>query len=490
MTRAPSDGGGSLAGPSPRSTAAAAALGALATVLITAGVLTRPTQTVALVLLVGCPAAIVLLRHRLARLGLAQVFSGLVFVLPLAAVFGPALSVTGYRQLFGFRLLLAAVVVLGLVLLAAGRRPRYLGPRNLVLLLAAWFGWLAITILWASDKQAALRYLGVLLVELVLVAAVAAAGDSRRRLRGTLASLAVGYGLAVVVAALEVLTGRHLSSSVAAFGGKQHIATGFFFNPNDLATFIAMAWPFLLLGLLMTRRRALIALDLLFMAGGLFALLRTGSRSSLLAIGLTTVLVAVVVVARRWTRRPGLVVALTAALVAGAAFLALNTSDSSLLSRFQLSAGDPEVQTTQSSGETRLALTRAGLNAGATTWFFGVGPGNAEGLVRRQPGAPLEVVSLHDWWLEVFVDGGWPALLLYSALYVGMIVVTWRVSRLAGDPFLRYLAAAVAIALIGFVIGSLGPSTVVGFAPMWILFGLALAAARRAHFEQTENEPS
>jgi O-antigen ligase len=490
VTRAPSDGGDTLAGASPRLTAAVVALSALATVLVTAEVLRRPTQTVALIALFGCLTVIVLLRRRLVRLRLPQVFSGLVFALPLAAICGPALSVAGYRQLFAFRLLLATVVVLGLVLLALGRRPRYLGPRNLVLLLAAWFAWLAITTAWAPDKHVALRYLGVVLIELVLVAAVAMAGDSRRRLRWTMAALAVGYGLAVTVGALEVLTGRHLSSSVAAFGGKQHIATGFFYNPNDLATFIAMSWPFLLLGLLMTRRRALVGLDLLFMAIGLFALVRTGSRSSLLAIGLTTVLVAVVLVARRWTRRRGLVVALTVALIAGAAFLTLNTSDSPLLSRFRVATDTSEVQTTQSSGETRLALTRAGLNAGAATLFFGVGPGNAEGLVKRQPGAPLEVTSLHDWWLEVFVDGGWPALLLYSALYVGMIVVTWRVSRLAGDPFLRYLAAAVAIALIGFVIGSLGPSTVVGFAPMWILFGLALAAARRAHFEQTENEPS
>ena len=465
-------------------------LAAAATVAVTWGLLERPRQTAAALVLAAVVAALVVSRHTRPRVTVEAVVRLCLFLLPMAALLGASAAVPGFGQLFAFRVLIAAAIVAGLVWALASRRLVLDAPRAPVLLFVAWFAWLTVTLLWAPDKVEGLRYLGLILLEITLMIATAAAGTSRRWLRGLMITLAIAYGLSLLVAAAEILVGWHLSSSVGSHGGKAHVATGFLYNPNDLATFIAMSWPFLLLGLLMTRRRALVGLDLLFMAIGLFALVRTGSRSSLLAIGLTTVLVAVVLVARRWTRRRGLVVALTVALIAGAAFLTLNTSDSPLLSRFRVATDTSEVQTTQSSGETRLALTRAGLNAGAATLFFGVGPGNAEGLVKRQPGAPLEVTSLHDWWLEVFVDGGWPALLLYSALYVGMIVVTWRVSRLAGDPFLRYLAAAVAIALIGFVIGSLGPSTVVGFAPMWILFGLALAAARRAHFEQTENEPS
>jgi hypothetical protein len=49
------------------------------------------------------------------------------------------------------------------------------------------------------------------------------------------------------------------------------------------------------------------------------------------------------------------------------------------------------------------------------------------------------------------------------------------------DPFLAIIAAGTGLSLVGFIVGSLGPSTVVGFAPLWILFGLVFAVARRAH---------
>ena len=43
------------------------------------------------------------------------------------------------------------------------------------------------------------------------------------------------------------------------------------------------------------------------------------------------------------------------------------------------------------------------------------------------------------------------------------------------------------VALIGYAVGCLGPSTAIGFAPMWILFGLALAVIVRAENEAHEH---
>jgi hypothetical protein len=46
--------------------------------------------------------------------------------------------------------------------------------------------------------------------------------------------------------------------------------------------------------------------------------------------------------------------------------------------------------------------------------------------------------------------------------------------RSARDDLVRYLGLAGALALIGYVAGSLGPSTAIHFAPMWITFGLCM----------------
>ena len=51
-----------------------------------------------------------------------------------------------------------------------------------------------------------------------------------------------------------------------------------------------------------------------------------------------------------------------------------------------------------------------------------------------------------------------------------------RASRRTADPLVRYMSLAGALSLIGWIVGSLGPSTAIHFAPMWIMFGLGMGA--------------
>ena len=78
--------------------------------------------------------------------------------------------------------------------------------------------------------------------------------------------------------------------------------------------------------------------------------------------------------------------------------------------------------------------------------------------------------------LEVLVDGGLIALALYVSFFVHLLTRQLRVARRTADPFVRYMALSGALALTGFIAGSLGPSTVIHFAPMWITFGLGMLA--------------
>ena len=461
-------------------------VGVVVTLAVTAGLHRRPRVTEAALILVVLATFVVVGRRRIARLRLETVFDTCVLFLPLAAVIGPALALPGRPQYFLFRLLLAASVPLGIAIIVERRRLPRLGPRNLVILLAAWFAWLGIAFLWAPVKADGVRYLVILLVDVAVLAAVAAAGDTRRRLRFMTATLAVAYGLAVLVGSGEALTGIHpLSSRVAHGLGHAHDATGFFYNPNDFGTFIAIVWPYLLIALLFGRRTWLRLGAFAFMGLGFFCLLHTGSRSSLIAIGLTTLAAAVYVGARHMIRHRVLLTALTVVVLAVFAYFALSNSQAPLVRQFRLQTIVQEVQQGSGSGATRVDLARAGYEAVAHYYFLGVGPGNAENQVALQ-GIPSDFANLHDWWAEVFVVGGLPGIVLYILLYAGMLVVSFRVAARTRDPFLRALAAATGIALIGYAVGSFGPSTVVSFAPMWILFGLAFAVARRAHFEQLE----
>ena len=73
------------------------------------------------------------------------------------------------------------------------------------------------------------------------------------------------------------------------------------------------------------------------------------------------------------------------------------------------------------------------------------------------------------------MDGGLPGFLLHLVFYAALLLALWPVARRDPDPFVRYLASGCFLALAGFSIGALGPSSVVSFAPLWVLYGLCLA---------------
>jgi hypothetical protein len=464
--------------------------GLLFTLAVIGGLHRRPhlTERGLELLLVLCVIAFVVWRRRaLARLRIGALIALVALLLPLAALIGPSAAIPGLREVFGFRGLIALLVVLFLTWVLAARATLRVGARGFAIVLGLWFGWLLVTMAWAPDKGAGFRYLAIFLTMLILTAATAAAGASRRRLRWLALILALAYGLTVAVTIAEMTRGIHLPTSnlVNAGANKAGVVSSFFYNPNNLATYLAICWPFFLIVLFMTRRRLWLALAVVAMGLGLLALIHTGSRSSLLAMGVETAAALVYFARLRGIgfRRVGIVLGVV--VVAAFIWLSLNNSSSQMLRQFRLATLLQGAEQGQGSGGTRLGLLKDGIAVGASYGFLGVGPGNAEGLVKAGP-KPVGIGNLHDWWLEVLVDGGLPALALYVVFFSGLIAAMVRVARRASDPLLRYLAVGAALALVGYILGCLGPSTAVAFAPMWILFGLCLAIVTRAQFAARE----
>ena len=94
------------------------------------------------------------------------------------------------------------------------------------------------------------------------------------------------------------------------------------------------------------------------------------------------------------------------------------------------------------------------------------------------------VANLHNWWLEVMVNGGLVGFALYLAFYLTLLRGQLQAVRGARDDFVRYLGLAGGLSLIGFIAGSLGPSTAIHFAPMWITFGLCMVTMVLAQRER------
>jgi teichuronic acid biosynthesis protein TuaE len=467
-------------------------LGGVAAAAVLAVALVKRSSQTELVLAALAAAALVVLgvskRRLLARVRTTKLLGWVALLMPLAALIGPALAPPGLQQLFAFRLLLAlAAVLVVAVLLAAPATARWRMPRYLALF-GLWFVWLAASLIWAADKQAGFRYLLVFATMLALAAATAFAGTTGRRLKFLIVTLGIGYALTIAVTLLEAFAGFRLSTSalVNATGSRQLGVTAFYFNQNNLATYLTIAWAFLLTIFLFTRRRRLQVLTLAALGLGLFAFVRTGSRSSLLVIGLETVALAPLLLRLSSPRAARAIAATAVVVVAGLGFLAFNSSENPTLRQFNLTSLVTSVEQGAGSGATRLDLTRFSLTLAGRSYLLGVGPGNAEPRVKALTGDPTDLGNLHDWWLEVLVDGGLPALVLYLIIYFGLAGAMYRVARRARDAMTRYLALSVLVALIGYAVGCLGPSTAIGFAPMWILFGLALAVIVRAEGDADE----
>ena len=499
MAVAPQDARGPAAGRAPRPPASATvawvalAAGVVLTVLGVWGLYHHPRRALVAGVLLAAVALVVAWRRHLAAIRLRHVVWWMLLLMPAAALMGPALALPQFRSLFLFRVLVVALIVLLPVWVAVVRPRVVLAPKRLYQLLALWLGWLTLSLFWAADKGAGFRYLGLLALMTLLLGATASAGTTRRRLRFLLGSLGVVYALAVALAVLEAAVSVRLPWASSVGAAKVGVTvTSFFYNANNLATFVAIIWPFLLLAVFTARRWAVLAAGLAGAAGGLWTLFHTGSRTSLVTVVLETVLLVALLAARRQIRgwRLGLILGLVAAILVLFGFLAFNSSSSYLASQFRLKNVASNAQARTGSTGTRLALLDAGARVSAHYLFLGVGPGNAESRILAQPGISVAFGNLHAWWMEVFVDGGLPGFIFYALFYLGLVVALWRRSAAASPGQLRFASTACLVALLGFVVGSFGPSSVFDFAPMWVLFGVSLAILLRAHLDATRADPS
>ena len=454
--------------------------GAALTLVFAYGLVRKPLPATAALALLALIAGIALFRREIAAVRLGPLVSGMVLLVPLAALVGAPAALPAFPQLFAFRLLLIAIAVLGLPLLLLRRNPVSLAPWRPALPLALWMAWVTVTIIWAPDKATGLRYLLVLATMLAVVAAAASAGLSRRRLRAFGVTMLVAYAFIVGVTVLEYTIGFRMPDSrlVTLATSQTYAVTSVFHNQNDLATYLAICWPFLLAAAFFTRRVRLLGLALVFAAFGALAFVRTGSRSSLLAGGIATVVV-LLLHARPgvWlqTRRARALGALLAVvLLAGTAYLLFNNSQSSMLRQFRLAGLTKDLAAKKGSGEIRTNLLSRGLGVAGGSMLLGAGPGQVDGLVTSGTDA-LGLGNLHNWWLETYANGGLPGLLLQLVFLVGLAWALLRRAQTHGDPFVRYLASGTFAALIGFTVGALGPSSSLSFTPMWALFGLGLA---------------
>lgn len=482
-----------LAGPRlRRRDAALLGLGAVvAVVALAAAVVQQPLAGGALLAGVALAAVILLERERLARLRIADLLVVGSLSLPLLALLGPSFALPALPQLFAYRVVLIAVGFLGATYLIARPVRFAFAAGDVALPLLLWFAWLVVGLLWAPNKLTGLNEIAIVVTMLVLVVAAASAGGTRRRLKAFVLTMLAGYLFIVGFTVIEAQFGIRLPTSrlIDLVTSQTYAVTSVFHNQNDLATYIALCWPFMLCAFFFTRRPLWLLLSVLCIVIGAAAFVRTGSRSSLVAVGISSVAAAVLFaeIGARLATRTGKVVGalILVLLVAAAGYLLFNNSENDMLRQFRLESLLAQAQSGTGSGAIRTSLTSRGLQIAGDTFLRGAGPGQAEAIIASGVSG-LGISNLHNWWLETYANGGIIGFALHLTFFIALGLTLWPIARRDPDPFVRHLASGTVLALAGFTIGAVGPSSAVSFAPMWILYGLGLAVVSRARLAARE----
>ncbi|WP_217914276.1 O-antigen ligase family protein [Miltoncostaea marina] len=435
--------------------------------------------------LAGLALALVVLIGTLLRdVPLPRLAPALALLTVLAAVGGPNLAAPPAPWLFLFRVL---IVLLGLgvvgYLLMDGRLvlpaglPRPAGVLGVLLL------WSAISIGWADDVLAALRWTGFLAMMAALAVAVALLCRDARRAAVLMWCLAGTFAVACLVAVAEVLTGLHLPTfrpGVENRGGLIGVGS-LFGNQNNFAAFLALSLPYFAVLPVVYRDARLRAVGIAGGATALVLILLTGSKSGLAAAGLSVLGLLVLVGSDRRSRGRLLVAAAIAGLAVVLAVPAVTGGggvvqlDERTVTKLDFGLLLGQVETGQGSGGVRSALLDEGLGLVSGTDGLGVGAGNAETHVRALADFP-GVANLHNWWLEVLVNLGVVGFALYLLLYLTLLRGQVLAARSTGSRLARYMCLAGALSLLGWFVGGVGPSTAIHFTPMWIVIGLGMGA--------------
>jgi O-antigen ligase len=402
-----------------------------------------------------------------------------------ASVLGSAAAWPALRTVSLFRILYVALCFGGAIWVLRERRfPRGIRVRGLLLFLSFWMVWTLFSLIWADDKVAGIRYAIFLVMMVSLSMGTVLAADNPKRMRIALILLLAVFALSLAVGLLEIGTDFRLPTSglVGRDLRYQWAATSIFYNQNDFATYIALWLPFLLVTPFLSRSVSALVASILGALVSAICLLYTGSRTNLLALGLAVPSTIAILALRKgssrwwqWTLGIALILAVSCTVFVGMRGGLLGAPLPAVgVQHWRFDTLGAEIGTGTGSGGTRIMLIEGGLEVARSSRLLGVGPGNAEYHLRQLPGLD-STYNLHNWWLEVLVDGGLLVflghLLFYGSLLYGLFLAAIR----SGETLMVFAASALFAALMGYIFGSLSPSSAIHFTPMWIHFGLSMA---------------
>jgi len=253
--------------------------------------------------------------------------------------------------------------------------------------------------------------------------------------------------------------------------------TGFHWNPNDLAVLLGMAFPFFLFN---KNKWIAISGNIII----LWLIIQCGARIVFISYFIM-LLISCLFINRKNFVVP--LITLIAVLFCSSngfnslqgkypKFNEIQTFTYGLVGLNQPRYNQENEDLKKGSIALRKELIKFGVNASIAHYGIGVGGGNSRYELEKIGGmGEKKIVNLHNFWVEILMEGGIIYLLAFMFWYCLMLWKLFQASRNVKDQRLKYFSKSLFVALCGFVVSAIAPSTVAYFLPMYVLFGFCIS---------------
>jgi teichuronic acid biosynthesis protein TuaE len=351
------------------------------------------------------------------------------------------------------------------------------------------FIWYFLSIVWSINKINSLMYIFYIFCGISIVFIIIYHSTNLDRLNRIFKVLSIFFIIEILISLLEVLSVLRLpvspySKYVEYFGRNtamttdlplrlhnlySYTPTGFNWNQNNLAFVMNIILPFFLFAKYLKLK--------LFGAISIFCIIYfTESRGNVVAYFFIIALYLFIMSRNKWLFRILAILTIIFSFFIGLNFSKLKSSQIVDSLRSIETFFTTKVSEHNSIGERQRYILN-GLQALKNTYGLGVGAGNSGNKeYHLNIYGRSHQVSMHNFWIEVLVDGGVLFALIFYSWYIILIVSIVRVINSSKSNLtINYYSKALALSLGGFFIGAVSASSVIYEFPMWILFGFSIA---------------
>ncbi|MDD5552187.1 MAG: O-antigen ligase family protein [Candidatus Pacebacteria bacterium] len=413
------------------------------------------------------------------------------YLLLISAILGYSLSLPFFSDIYLFHIIFAILLFLFFVgLLLSGKiKIEIKNIKNYLLFFLIWFSWILLSFFWVEDLFLASKFTLIYFLMFLFAIFLIIYNKDKETFKKTLKVLFFISLFALLIGTIEAFTPLRLPvspySSVARYDlrvGKylETVPTSFFYNPNNYATFLSFFLPFTLFGINFAngKKKKIIFLLISILIG--INIIMSGSNLNIIAL----IFILFVYFWLSWLRKKSFKSILKYALIillALSVFSFILKTNAFLSSRFNQTTGYINKATSRQfssrggdSFSTRFTIIKKIIYPPSALDFFrGFGIGNSREYLRKQE-IPNDITDPHGWWLEILGDFGFFFFLLYLFFFISILIKLWKIIKKPKEKFSLFLSNSCFLALFGFIISSMSPSTIAYFIPQWILISIAI----------------